>query len=47
MAANTESKLTVGGRYRLVEKIGSGNFGHIYKGVNQNNGKVRKKEKDD
>ena len=47
--SNTESKskLTVGGRYRLVEKIGSGNFGHIYKGVNQNNGKVRKKEKDD
>lgn len=34
----------VGGKYRLVRRIGSGSFGDIYLGVNVTNGEVRKRE---
>lgn len=32
----------VGGKYRLVRKIGSGSFGDIYLGINITNGEVRR-----
>lgn len=31
----------VGGKYRLIRKIGSGSFGDIYLGLNITNGEVR------
>lgn len=33
----------VGGKYRLVRKIGSGSFGDIYLGINITNGEVSRK----
>lgn len=37
-----KEEYTVGGKYRLIRKIGSGSFGDIYLGVNLTNGEVRK-----
>jgi len=37
----TAGDFQVGGKYRLVRKIGSGSFGDIYLGVNVSNGEVR------
>lgn len=37
-----KNDFVVGGRYRLMRKIGSGSFGDIYLGINVSNGEVRK-----
>ena len=36
----TSKEFQVGGKYRLVRRIGSGSFGDIYLGVNVTNGEV-------
>ena len=36
----SKGEFQVGGKYRLVRKIGSGSFGDIYLGVNLTNGEV-------
>lgn len=38
-----KDEFIVGGKYRLVRKIGSGSFGDIYLGINVTNGEVRGK----
>ena len=38
---SNKSEFVVGGKYRLVRKIGSGSFGDIYLSINITNGEVR------
>ena len=39
-SSGSKAEFQVGGKYRLVRKIGSGSFGDIYLGVNITNGEV-------
>lgn len=45
MASSSGSKaeFIVGGKYKLVRKIGSGSFGDIYLAINITNGEVKMK----
>ena len=40
MGISNKNEFIVGGKYRLMRKIGSGSFGDIYLGINVSNGEV-------
>ena len=41
VGGSSKMEFQIGGKYRLVRKIGSGSFGEIFLGVNITNGEVR------
>lgn len=42
LTTTMREEFMVGGKYRLMRKIGSGSFGDIYLGLNVSNGEVCK-----